>query len=668
MNRLTPRSPTARPGGAIRLALALSCLGAALPGCEGTDESSSTAGPNPPPAQCPEGFQPLDATDECVPLLPAGDCPAGTMPLLGNGACQPVGWQGCPPGFTADPSGWGCRDILPPAPCAGATMDVLGQDTCRPIGDCSAPFPPPEATHFVDAAFADAELDATHFRGIQEALDAAASGAVIAVAPGIYPENLLMPGDVTVVGQCAEQVRIAGGLVMYPGVEVSAAGKVELRGLTISGYRSGIAVFGPGDADIRDVLLDGNENEGLVVYDGAAARVYTTAVRGTVESAPGAQTVGVFVFGGARVELHESALIANVDAGLGLIDPGTEAHLFGTVVRATAPRSDGVGGIGVKAFNGATLTLEGSALVTNQGMGMLVDGPGVTATVSTSVVRDTVMDPRFEGGLAWAISALGGSTLSITDSALLDNRVVGLSIADAGTTATATRLVVRGMQGTGYGGFGLGAIATRGAHLEIRASAVVESAGAAILVNNPDTFAIVEDSLVDATRGTGPTPDGPGGNGGSGLVVTAGGRAEARRVSFTRNAEAAVGVAGAGAALVLDASLVAGTAPNAGGFFGHGLVATTGGQTTISSSYFRDNIGIGLAFSAASGSLTGSFVLDNGVGIHVQDGVELHESNETMNPEPLSVLVSPSTKFLGNASRLGSGVVPLPATVDAAAL
>jgi hypothetical protein len=492
---------------------------------------------------------------------------------------------------------------------------------------------------------------------------------VVAVAPGSYPENLLVPGNITIVGKCAEQVRITGGLVAYPGVEVSSSGKVELRGLAVSGYQSGVAVFGAGDADLREALLDENQTEGLVVYNGGEARVYGTVVRGTVESAPGSQTLGVFVFDGGRVELHESALLENVDAGLGIIDAGTEAHLFGTVVRATVPRSDGVGGIGVKAFNGATVTLEGSALVTNRGMGMLIDGPGVSATMTTSVVRDTVMDERFEGGLAWAISALGGASLEIEDSALLDNRVVGLSIADEGTKATAARLVVRGTQGTGYRGLGLGAIATRSARLELRNSAVLESAGGGILINNPDTFALVEDSLVDATRGTGRTPDGPGGNGGSGIVATAGGHAEVRRSSFTRNAEAAVGIAGEGAALLLDASLVTGTTPNAGGFFGHGLVATSGGQATVTGSSFRENVGIGLAFAAASGSVIGSFVQDNGVGIHVQDGVELHESEPSADPVlPLQVLVSPNTKFLGNASRVGNGVVPLPSPVDASAL
>lgn len=113
---------------------------------------------------CPAGFQPDASGNGCIDVSPA-ECAAGSAPLLGNKECTPIADAACPPSFEKDPSGWGCR----------ATIDDAR------VADCTAPFPPANATVFVDP---NAPEDATHKKKLFDAVYDAPKGAVIAVAAG----------------------------------------------------------------------------------------------------------------------------------------------------------------------------------------------------------------------------------------------------------------------------------------------------------------------------------------------------------------------------------------------------------------------------------------------------------------------------------------------------
>lgn len=128
--------------------------------------------------------------------------------MLGSADCQALG-PGPYPGWSSpDPGGWGCRETLPSADCAGSESEVLGSSLCLPVGSCDRPFPPPEATHFVDDGYP--QPDSTHFTSIGAALAAAPAGAVIAIESGTYPESLLVQRQVRLVGRCPEQVKVVG--------------------------------------------------------------------------------------------------------------------------------------------------------------------------------------------------------------------------------------------------------------------------------------------------------------------------------------------------------------------------------------------------------------------------------------------------------------------------
>lgn len=48
---------------------------------------------------------------------------------------------------------------------------------------------------------------------------------------------------------------------------------------------------------------------------------------------------------------------------------------------------------------------------------------------------------------------------------------------------------------------------------------------------------------------------------------------------------------------------------------------------------------------------------------HVQDGASLVDS-DTVSDDPLAVAVSKDSQFVDNATRVGSGIVPLPQVLD----
>src|SRR5205085_374296 len=108
-----------------------------------------------------------------------------------------------------DASGWGCVDYKSVG-CDGATRESAASADCVPVGNCDAPFPPAGAI-VVDDSFTDAQVDATHFKTISAAIDAATAGATVAIESGTYAEEIKIGKSLKLVGRCAEKVVITPG-------------------------------------------------------------------------------------------------------------------------------------------------------------------------------------------------------------------------------------------------------------------------------------------------------------------------------------------------------------------------------------------------------------------------------------------------------------------------
>ncbi|MEI9885749.1 MAG: hypothetical protein WDN08_04470 [Rhizomicrobium sp.] len=236
--------------------------------CGGGDPAPAdpvdAAAPPPAASACADGFSDKER-GYCVEIV-ADTCAPGTRPRIGDAACVPVGWTGaCPAGTAQDPSGWGCIDIpAPAAACAGATRMSVTSPSCVPVGDCNAPFPPAGAI-LVDDDYGAADLDATHFKTIKEALIAAPKGATVAINAGTYVEGLTIEKPVTVVGRCAAQVHVTSPGGDVSGVLTGQAPTIAVRGITFTGFSGGLLIYNGADATIEDVVIEGSLRVGIEV-------------------------------------------------------------------------------------------------------------------------------------------------------------------------------------------------------------------------------------------------------------------------------------------------------------------------------------------------------------------------------------------------------------------
>ncbi len=594
----------------------------------------------------------------CAAILPAGECPTGKRAAIGSADCVDVGWTSCPAAFAPHPSGWGCRAVLPDAPCDGATLEVLGDTSCHPLGDCNAAFPPSGATYFVNAAFTAGQVDATHMTTIGAALAAAPDGATIAVESGTYAENLEPTKRATLVGRCAEKVILSGGTAPAPGLTVATPFTVQ--GMTISGYVNGVDVEQGGDLTLEASLVTGNHTTGVAVYDGAHVALHGSAVRHTQEPAGGGQTTAVLASADGKADLVGSVVSGNVDSGLGAIDKGSKISLDHSIVRDTLARQDRSGGLGTKAFDGATFDFKTSALVKNRGMAMLLSGKDVSATVEHVVFSDTELDDRTDGGLAWTISVLKTAKLTMNESSVVDNPVIGLS-ANSGGQATVTSSTFAGMQGTGSLGIGTALYAQRGASITATGTAVHNALGVAVASDGAGSNVTFTDSLVSATLPVVVGKGGTSGGGGTAISATRGGKATVHGGTVLDSREAAMAAYFDGSELVLEKTLVDGTTTNANTVFGHGVLASEGAKVTVTGSVIGRSAAVGVVFAKSTGLVTSSFIRDNAIGIHVQGGSTLQELDVPPDTEDnLEVAVTKDTRFTGNATKVGSGEIPLP--------
>jgi len=633
-------------------------LGTLVLGCSSNNESSAPPVETPPvtmPVTCEASEELVDGA--CQPLLPTASCQPGTRAALGSSTCAPVGTKACVAGFVAHKSGWGCVPVLPKAACKGATRDSLGSTTCVPVGSCTAAFPPAAATLFVDATFTAGQVDATHFTSVRAAVESAKANATIAVAAGTYAEALDVTKSVTLVGRCAEKVILDAP----PGAAAIKAGaKLVASGITVRGGAPGIDVLPAVQVSLADVVLEQNLRAGIAATDAAVVDVTRSVIRDTRTVTKADLTNGVFVDVDAKVTLDETAVTGAADAGLGATG-GATITLRRSVVRDIVKRADGVGGTGARAFEGATISMEESAVTNTIGTGVLVGKTKGVMKLVRSTVTDTKPDPRFLEGFAIALSVTFTGTLEAIDSTVADNALSGIAVNHIGSQVTLDHcVVVDTVSGSDFG-LGISGSASNGAVLKATSSAFIGSTGMAMYALHENATLELDDSLVSGVAlSTGGAKLGAG-RGGSAVAAIDGAHVSLRASTIQGCHELALGALEPGTTMLVDHTLVTDTKPNVGSLFGHGLMGRRKAAVTVRDSLIEKSLGIGLAFSGASASVTRTTIRGNAVGIHVQDGSTLESGAEAPEAvDPLVVFVTDDTRFDGNETRVGSGVVPLP--------
>lgn len=337
------------------------------------------------------------------------DCPPGET--NNGGTCVPAGEGAgidpsqCAQGFVSDGE-QGCTPVLPTAPCPAGQMAIMGETTCRPVAGCGngtwGDIPTDATTEHVDQSYTGGGNDGSAtspWTSIQAAIDAAASGAIVAVAAGSYGELIYTNAlPVRVWGRCPEMVEVIS-------LDIGGVGS-EAHGLAlISPADDGVHVLG------GDVLL-----EQIWVHD-------------TFDT-------GVLVYPGAKVTLRGSLVERAV--GTGIQNTAGEVVLDGSVVRGTLAE----GGLGGQAMNVRNYTLADSALATIVGS-VLEDNREIAVqvmaselTVSASVIKGTLpQSASADFGFAIHLQPVAAHPmrpkLTLSDSVLQGNASAGVSLTAA---------------------------------------------------------------------------------------------------------------------------------------------------------------------------------------------------------------------------------------------
>lgn len=589
------------------------------------------------PDDCP-AEQHKDTTGACVPG-PAPECEPGSMKALGDPACAPIGWSDCGDGFEKDPSGWGCREVLA-AECSGATRGALGSTTCVPVGDCDAPFPPPNARLFVSATGA---TDATHFRSLYAAALASRAGDVIAVDSGVYRESAQFDRSVSVVGRCAEKVIFDGTGLSTPGLIVLA--RMNVSGLTLRKFN--VAIDLSNGIVLEDTVIEDSRDVGIYAdAPSIQAKVARTVIRNT--TAVGMQTAfGIDLANGTTMDLVDSEITKSEGAGL-IVTPGSKVNITTSVIRSSQFDRKGTGGYGVNG-QGGDATIRGSAFIDNSDTGVRAY-KGATFDVQRSVIRGTRAGDL---GRGYGLVASTGSTLTAKD--VVVTETVGIGIVSEGSKATVTNAVVRAQRPAPDGDFGDGVYVFNGGSLSLSRVAILDNARSGADVFDAKTEATFEHVLLSDTKAL------PAGDMGLGIAVAFGAHAKLDATVVANNRHTGI-YAFEGATLDVTKTAVRNTAlQGARQPLGHGILATDSRRVVLTDSEVRHSAGIGVALAGSSAIISGCTIADNAVGIHVQDGSTLSQVvTVPKEPSGLSVEVSEDTKFEGNATRVGNGVVPLP--------
>lgn len=213
-------------------------------------------------------------SSDALPVVPA-PCEPPAL-LLGEDNCIRPGVppDGCAEGFVHDGE-YGCHATLPAEVCPVGQMAVPGDAACRPVMPC-----PGEKwgdielaadTMYVDARYPGTDSDgsaARPWRTIGEAYEAAASGAMLAIAEGSYLEDPLILGKpVRLMGVCPEKVELVGGLRIFNGAGTEVH-RISIR-------KAGIYVTTSPEVLIDRVWLHGSA---LVLDAGASVKVIDSLI------------------------------------------------------------------------------------------------------------------------------------------------------------------------------------------------------------------------------------------------------------------------------------------------------------------------------------------------------------------------------------------------------
>ncbi len=447
-----------------------------------------------------------ETIDEPTKPAPTAGCPLGEV--LDESVCVAIGVppNKCAQGFEPDGAA-GCMAVLPLEPCPAGSFAVPGETSCHEVAPCGVgdwgDIPVGLDTQYVDGAHSGSSNGsiAAPWTTIQQGVDAAVPGAVVAVAAGLYSEAVVIGlGNgkaVTLWGRCPALVEISSPMASEPSVAVTGgASGAEVHGVAVTGVWMGIYVsdaqalllehlwihdtasYGLGSDDvygavsvtIRDVLVERASGLGMYFGGDVLVDVERSAIRDTGPTATGTIGRGMDIVinpnDGSRTQARVRHSLIERNAHAGVLLMGTDVTIEATLIRDTLPApSIAAFGAGILAqFDPATseraqLTVVSSVVERALQSGIYVRGSD--GTIEATVVRDTLpgtTDPSFGFGIAADGALTDPSVVTIVESLVDHASLAGLFASEASMVVerTAVRHTQAVQAGTYAGAFGRG--------------------------------------------------------------------------------------------------------------------------------------------------------------------------------------------------------------------
>lgn len=349
----------------------------------------------------------------------------------------------------------------------GATAGCDGSSSCVTDAYPPAPQSAVDLVH-VSAACPASGADGSPehpYPSMQQAIDAASPGDAILVAPGTYPENLVIDEMISIIG-AGDDVEPADAPVVLEAPEAFAvqvvdnAPSVVLQGLAIvNAPGAGVWARNGAEVFLHGLRVEGTQPDengdygyGVLATDDGSIIVCKSAVTGSA-------LAGVLV-SGAHAEIEFSEISGNHGrGGVRLQEAASEVKITGTVldgndeagigvygsdvlvedctVRGTVATGDANIGDGLVVtrlkddggmfFGAAKATVIGSTFADNARLGLLFSG-GAEGGVASTTISANGFGAAFGGGL-WAQSGSGAAAgLSIQGCEILENRYLGIGL------------------------------------------------------------------------------------------------------------------------------------------------------------------------------------------------------------------------------------------------
>jgi len=289
-----------------------------------------------------------------------------------------------------------------PYECAEDEAHFPGEPGCTRIGtDCPAgswadDLPEEGTIMYVlaDAPAGGAGTRESPFGSIDEALDVADEGTIIALSKGAFDEAVILQNGITLWGACVTETVVTCSTHSTNTATVTVDGRnTGVRNIQISGQRPGVTVAGGSSCSalFEGVLIARALHVGVFVAEG------TMTARDLVVRETRSRTSdrefgdGLVVRYGAEVAVNRAVFEWNSHAGVHANDPATTLSLIDVAIRET--QSSGrsrESGEGLIVEGGAEVEVVRAVFDRNHEVGVLAYGGGTTLSLRDVVVRETL--------------------------------------------------------------------------------------------------------------------------------------------------------------------------------------------------------------------------------------------------------------------------------------